>query len=128
MVFIVESVLGQVISEYFRFPVSNILPVLKTNISFTYHRQYEPRYRRRYSDPLRDGRFRDRIPVGAKFFAPVQTDPRAQPTLYTTDTGPFPGVKWSRHGVEHPSSSRTEVKERVELYISTLPLGLRGLL
>jgi len=32
-------------------------------------------------------------------------------------TGPFPGVKRPRRGVDHPPPSRVEVKERVELYL-----------
>jgi hypothetical protein len=37
------------------------------------------------------GRFGDRIPVGARFFAHVQTGPGAHPASYTVGTGPFPG-------------------------------------
>jgi hypothetical protein len=32
-------------------------------------------------------------------------------------TGSFLGVKWPGHGVDHPSPSSGEVKERVELYL-----------
>ena len=42
------------------------------------------------------GRSGDRIPAGAKFFAPVQTGPGAQPASCTMDTGSFPGVKSGR--------------------------------
>jgi hypothetical protein len=38
---------------------------------------------------LRAERSRDRIPVGARFSAPVQTGPGAQPASYTVDTGSF---------------------------------------
>jgi hypothetical protein len=38
-------------------------------------------------------------------------------------TGFFPGVKQSGCGVNHPSPSGAEVKERVELYLC-LPSGL----
>ena len=41
---------------------------------------------------LRAGRSGDRIPVGARFSAPVQTGPGAHPTSRTMDTGSFPGV------------------------------------
>jgi hypothetical protein len=41
-------------------------------------------------------------------------------------TGSFPEVKRPERGVDHPPSSSTEVKERVELYLYS-PLGLRGL-
>jgi hypothetical protein len=45
---------------------------------------------------LRAGRSGDQIPVGARFFAPVQTGPGAQPASYTMGTGFFPGVKSGR--------------------------------
>ena len=41
---------------------------------------------------------------------PIQTEPVAHPTSYTMGTGLLP-----RRGFDHPSSSITEVKERVEL-------------
>jgi len=50
----------------------------------------------RYSDWLRAGRSGDRIPVGARFSAPVQTGPGANPASYTMGTGSFPGVKSGR--------------------------------
>ena len=50
----------------------------------------------RYSDWLRAGRSGDRIPVGARFFAPVQTGPGAHPASCTMGTGSFPGVKSGR--------------------------------
>ena len=39
-----------------------------------------PEARSRYSDSIRTGLSGDRIPVEVRFFAPVQTGPRAQPT------------------------------------------------
>jgi hypothetical protein len=71
----------------------------------------------RDSDLLRAGRSGDRIPVGAKFSAPVHTGPRAHPASYTMGTLSFPGVKRPGLGVDHPQSSSAEVKERVELYL-----------
>jgi DNA-binding sugar fermentation-stimulating protein len=71
----------------------------------------------RYSDLLWAGPSGDRIPVGARFSAPVQTDPGAHPASYTMDTGSFPGVKRPGRGVDHPPPSSAEVKERVELYL-----------
>jgi hypothetical protein len=45
----------------------------------------------RYNDRLRAGRSGDRIPVAARFFAPVQTGPGAHPASCTMVTGSFPG-------------------------------------
>ena len=47
----------------------------------------------RDSDSLRAGPSGDRIPVVARFSAPVQTSPVAHPASYTMGTGSFPGVK-----------------------------------
>jgi len=49
-----------------------------------------------YSDWLRAGRSGDRIPVGARFSAPVQTVPGAYPTYCTMRTESFPGIKSGR--------------------------------
>jgi hypothetical protein len=57
-----------------------------------------------YSDSLRAGRSGDRIPVGARFFAYVQTGPGAYPASYTMGTGVFPGVKRPGRGADHPPS------------------------
>ena len=59
----------------------------------------------------------DRIPVRARFSAPVQTGPGTHPASYTAVTGSFPGVKRPGRGVDHPPPSRAEVEGRVELYI-----------
>jgi len=69
---------------------------------------------------------RVRIPVGARFSAPVQSGPGVRPASYTMGTGSFPGVKQPRCGVDHASPSSVDVKERLELYLYS-PLGLRGL-
>ena len=52
---------------------------------------------------------------GARFSAPVQTDPGADPASYTMGTGSFPGVKPPVRGADHTSLSSVEVEERVEL-------------
>jgi len=57
----------------------------------------------------------------ARFSAPVQTGCGAHPASYTIGTGPFPGVKRSGCGVDHPTS-RAEGRERLELY-SYSPTG-----
>ena len=86
-----------------------------------------PRCLSRYSDSLQAGRSGDRIPAGARFSAPVQTGPGAHPAFYTMGTGSFPGIKRPGRGVDNPPPSSAEVKERVELHLSS-PLGLCGLL
>jgi hypothetical protein len=76
-----------------------------------------------YSDSLQAGRSGDRIPVGVRFSAPIQSGPRVHPASYTTGTGSFPGVKQSGHVVDYQPPSSAEVKERVELYLYS-PSGL----
>jgi hypothetical protein len=72
--------------------------------------------RSRYSDSLRAGRSGDRIPVGAKFFAPVQIGPWGPPSLlYNGYRISIPGVKRPGRGVDHPPPSSARVKERVQL-------------
>jgi hypothetical protein len=76
---------------------------------------------------LRAGRSEDRIPVGARFSAPIQTSPRAHPASCTIGTGSFPGVESGRgvtltpHPLLMPRS-----KNRVQLYLYS-PKGLHGL-
>ena len=67
------------------------------------------------SNSLQAGRSGDRIPVEARFSAPVQTDPRAHPASSTKGTGFFPGVKRPGRGVDHSPPSSAEVEGRVEL-------------
>jgi hypothetical protein len=80
------------------------------------------RYLNRYSDWLRDGRSRDLIPMGARFFAHVQTDPGSHPAYWTMDTGSFPGVKRPGRGANHPPPSSAEVENEL-IFTSTPPLG-----
>jgi len=78
-------------------------------------------YLSRYSDWLRAGRSGYRIPVGARFSAPVQTGPGAHPLSCTMCTGSFPGVKSGR-GVKltpHPLLVPWSKKSRA---IPLLPL------
>jgi hypothetical protein len=67
----------------------------------------------RHSNTLRAGRSGNRIPVGTRFFAPVQTGPGAHSASYTMGTGSFPGVKRPGRDVFHPPPSSAEVKEKV---------------
>jgi hypothetical protein len=60
---------------------------------------------------LRTGQFGDRIPVGVRFSATVQTDPGAHPACYTTGTRSFPGVKLPGRGVDHPPHLAPRLKK-----------------
>ena len=75
----------------------------------------------RYSDGLRAGRSGVRNPVGARFSAPVQTDPGAQPASCTMGTGSFPGVK-SGQGVTLTPHSLLVQWSRKSRAIPLLPL------
>ena len=55
--------------------------------------------------------------LGARFSAPVQTGPGAHPASYIVSNGSFPRLKRPGRGVDHPSPSSSEVKDRVELYV-----------
>ena len=46
-----------------------------------------------FSESLRPGLFEDRIPVVARYSAPVKTDPVSHPASYTKSNLSFPGVK-----------------------------------
>ena len=71
----------------------------------------------RYCDSIRAGRCGDRIPVGARFSAPVHTGPEAYPASCTMGTGSFPRAKWPGCGADHPLPSKCRGHERVELYL-----------
>ena len=64
-----------------------------------------------YSDSLRAGRFGDRIPVVARFSAPVQSDPGAHPASYTMGSGSVPGVTRQGRGVDHPPHLAPRLKK-----------------
>ena len=66
----------------------------------------------RDSNLLGDGRNRNQIPVGARFFTPVQTSPRAQTASYKTGPGPFLMVKQLERGINHPSHWSAKIKKR----------------
>ena len=55
--------------------------------------------------------------MGVRFSAPVKTGSEANPASYTTGTESFPGVKQPGRGIDHPTPSSAEIKERVELYL-----------
>jgi hypothetical protein len=84
-------------------------------------------YHSQYSDWLRVGRSVNRIPVGARFSAPVQTGPGAHPVTFVVGIQSFEGGK-ERSGRDtdpsHPSSAVGH--KRVELYLYS-PYGPYGL-
>jgi hypothetical protein len=57
---------------------------------------------------LRAGRSGDRIPVGTRFFAHVQTGPEAHPASCAMGTGSFPGVKRPGRGADQPPPPSAE--------------------
>jgi hypothetical protein len=65
---------------------------------------------------LRAGRSGDRIPVGAKYSAPIQTGPGVHPASCTVCTGSFP-VGGGKAVVAWPPPSGPEVKQRVQVYL-----------
>jgi hypothetical protein len=77
----------------------------------------------RYSDWLRGGRSGDRIPVGARFYAHVQTGPGFHPASCTMGTTSFPGVKRPGRGVDYPPISSAEVTKG-KRYTTIQLLGL----
>jgi hypothetical protein len=54
--------------------------------------------------------------VGVRFSALVPTGPGVYPTPYTMGIRSFTGVNLSRCGLDQPTPSSAEAKERVELY------------
>jgi len=62
-------------------------------------------------ESLRAGRSGDRIPVGARYSATVQTGPGAHPTSCAM------AVKRPRRGGDQRTPCRAEAKELVELYL-----------
>jgi hypothetical protein len=83
-------------------------------IYIIYHTCCGPGQLRRYSDSVRAGRSGDRLPVGARFSAPVQTGLWAHLASYKLV---FPGSKVAGEWRWPPTPSSAEVKARVELYL-----------
>jgi hypothetical protein len=80
------------------------------NVDYYYHL-------RRYSDWLRAGRSGDHIPVGARFFAHVQTGAGAHPVSYIMGTGSSTGCKTVGAWCLRPTPSYRRDREWVELYL-----------
>ena len=77
----------------------------------------------RYSDWLRAGQSRDRIPAEARLFAPVQTGPGAHPASCTMGTGSLPGIKSGRGVTLTPHTLLLPLVMKEQSYISTPPIG-----
>ena len=65
---------------------------------------------------LRVGQSVDRIPVEARFSAPVRSGPGAHLVSCTFSTGFLPEIKRTGCGVNHQRPGSAEVKERIKLY------------
>ena len=67
---------------------------------------------------------------GARHSAPIQIGRGAHPASCTLGSGSFPGVKQPGRGVDHPTPSSAEVKERVEctFYSLSVPLPIVSVL
>jgi hypothetical protein len=52
-----------------------------------------------------------KVPVGARFFAHVQTGPGSHPASCIMGTGSFPGVKRPGRGADHPLPFSAGVKK-----------------
>ena len=69
--------------------------VLTTDVKYKESGRWVPTFSRKslIIDSLRAGRYGNRIPVGARFSAPVQTGPGAHPASYTLGPDLCLGVK-----------------------------------
>jgi hypothetical protein len=94
MKFDISRILRKLCRENFTFHYN--LTRIEGILQKTYVYLCGPGWLSRYSDWLRAGRYGDRIPVVARFSAPVQTGPGAHPASCTMGTGSFPGVKSGR--------------------------------
>jgi hypothetical protein len=74
------------------------------------------------SDWIRTGRYGDRIPVGAIYFAHVQIGPGANPASCTMGAGSFLEVKRPGRGADDPPTPSAEVENEYS-YTSNPPLG-----
>ena len=104
----------------------NFSPYLSNRHTINYHRCIGNGWAgqlSRHSDWLRAGRSGDRIPVAAKFSAPVQTGPGAHPASCTMGTGSFSGVKSGRGVTRTPHPLLVPLVKIWQSYTSTPPMG-----
>jgi hypothetical protein len=91
------------------------IPVKQRDMSIHISEGYYLRALSQYNYPLRAGRYGDRIPVGARYSAPIKAGPGANQPPLKWVSGLFPGSK-SAGAWRLPSTQSTaEVKERVQL-------------
>jgi len=64
-------------------------------------------------DSLRAGQSRNRVPVGARYSAPIQTGPGLHPASHTMSIGSLRAGR----GVNQPPPSGAAIRERVEVYV-----------
>jgi hypothetical protein len=73
------------------------------------------------SDMLQVGGSRDQILVGGKICCTYPDQSWSPPNLLCNGYWVyFLGKKWPERGIDHPPTSSTEVKERVEVYLYSL--------
>ena len=71
---------------------------------------------------LRTGRFGNRMPVGARFSASVQTGPQPHQVSCSTGTGPFPAVEQAGRSVNHQPHLESRLKEQYSYTLRLLPV------
>ena len=98
--------------------LSLVLCIIKLSLNKIWAQQLS-----KYNDWLRAGRYGNRIPVGARFSAPVQTVPGAHPASCTTGTGSFPRVKSGRGVTLTPHSLLVPLVMKEQSYTSTPSMG-----
>ena len=76
----------------------------------------------RYCDSLRSGPFGDRILVKSEILRTIQNGPSANPTSCTVGARSLSQDKSGRTVASTSIPSNTEIKERVDLYLYSLPV------
>ena len=108
-----------------RSPILTLLGLEMSNLNRTYSFEIsgdgEPGQLSRYSDSLLSRR--SGIQSQQVQDSPHPSRPALLPTQSLINWAPgfFPGIKWPGCGVDRPTPSSTEVKERVELYLYSHP-------